>query len=135
MDLAMMSTAQRDCELIANLATKCRGLRKSQVMGVSGNPTADQARELGNRFDMLAIPNPPWCRQRQDALVDDGLSPLSSLRQSMFCFVGTLGLVDKFARKDCQPGSECLFDPNGVGLNERTFLTENTVSPMRGFLR
>ena len=59
MDLAMMSAAQRDRELVADLAAKGWRLRKLQVVSVSGNPTADQARELGNRFHMLPVANPP----------------------------------------------------------------------------
>jgi hypothetical protein len=70
MYFAMMSTAQRDSELVADFATEGPRLRKSQVMGVGGNPTANQARELSNRFDMLAVPNSPWRRQSQGALVD-----------------------------------------------------------------
>ena len=63
MDLAVMSATEGDRELVADLAAKRRRLRKSQVMGIGRSPTADQTRELGNRFDMLAIPNPPWRRQ------------------------------------------------------------------------
>ena len=77
MDFAMMAAAERHSELIADLAAKCRRLRKSQVMGIGGNPPADQTRELGDRFD---IPNPPRRRQGQDAFVDYGLSPLASPR-------------------------------------------------------
>ena len=80
MEDTMVDTTKRNRELVADPAAQRPRLRKSQVMGVGRNPTADQARELGNHFDMLAIPNPAWRWQCQDALVDYGLSRLVLLR-------------------------------------------------------
>jgi hypothetical protein len=68
--LAVMPAAEGDRELIADLAAQRPRLRKLQVVGVDRYPTADQARELSNRFDMLAIADPPWRRQGQNAFVD-----------------------------------------------------------------
>ena len=64
MDFAMMSSAQRNRELVADLAAKRPRLCKLQVVSVGWYPTTDQTRQLGNRFDMLSIPNAPWPRKR-----------------------------------------------------------------------
>src|SRR5215469_2834603 len=48
MDFAMMSPAQWYTKFIADLTPQCRGLRKSQVVCISGTAAADQARLLGN---------------------------------------------------------------------------------------
>jgi hypothetical protein len=48
MHLAMMTTAERDRELIANFSAKSRRLRKTEMMRIGGTATANQARLLGN---------------------------------------------------------------------------------------
>ena len=63
MDLPMMSSAQRDCELVADLAAKGWRLCKLQVVSVGGPTATNQTRLFGDRFDMLSIPNPPWRRK------------------------------------------------------------------------
>src|ERR1700746_1963761 len=73
MDLAVMSPAERDGELIADLAAECRCLRKSQMMCVCRAPTADQARLFGDRFDMVPVANPARHRQGQNRFVDGSL--------------------------------------------------------------
>jgi len=62
MHLAVMSPAQWDSKFIADLASKRRRLRKSQVMSIGWTPAADQASLLGYRFHMLAIANAALCR-------------------------------------------------------------------------
>ena len=93
MDLTMMAPAERDCELVTNLATKRRRLCKSQVMGVGGPTATDQARVFGNRLDMLAVANSARGWQGQDAFVDDRLSPLASPRLWMFRLIGPRDFV------------------------------------------
>jgi hypothetical protein len=100
-------------------------------MTIRWAPTADQARELGNRFDMLAIPNPSWRWQRQYALIDGGPSPLALPRPG---FIGVRVFVEGLARNNRQPRLECLLDLNGIILDERVFLSEHTVSPIRGLV-
>jgi hypothetical protein len=58
MNFTVMYSAKRHGKLIARLTAKRPWLCKSQMMGIGGSPTANQARLLGNRFDMLAIANP-----------------------------------------------------------------------------
>jgi hypothetical protein len=70
MNLAMMTAAQWYDELIADLAPERGVLREPQVTGVRWSSTANQAGLLGNRFDVIAITNPPRLRQRQHALID-----------------------------------------------------------------
>ena len=57
MNFAMMPPTQGNRELIAGLAPERPGLRKSQVVGVRRLPAANQARLLGNRFDVIPVPN------------------------------------------------------------------------------
>jgi hypothetical protein len=68
--LAMMPSAQWNCELIADLATECSALCEAQVMRIRGLATANQASLFGHMSDMLAVANPAWLRQGQDALID-----------------------------------------------------------------
>jgi hypothetical protein len=70
MHLAVMSAAQRHRKFIADLAPKRRCLRKAQVMGIGGTPTADEARMLNNRFDVLPVTNAARLRHCQYAFVD-----------------------------------------------------------------
>ena len=76
--VAMMAAAQRDDEFVAHLAPERRGLREPQVMGVRGPPAANQARLLGNRFDVIAVkPLPPNPARHQDlAITQVGPCPL-----------------------------------------------------------
>ena len=57
-NLAMVSSTKRDGELIADLAPKRPVLRKTQVMGIGGSATANQARLLGHMSNMLPVANP-----------------------------------------------------------------------------
>ena len=43
MDLAMMTTAEWDRELIANFSAQSRGLCKTEMMRIGGTATANQA--------------------------------------------------------------------------------------------
>jgi len=52
----MMSSAQRDSELIAHLAPEGAVLREAKVMGIRGLPAANQAGSHGYRFDMIPVP-------------------------------------------------------------------------------
>jgi hypothetical protein len=70
MKLAMMPSAQRDGEFIADLAPECAALREAKVVGITGLTAADQTRLLSHMPDVLAIPHSAWLRERQGALVD-----------------------------------------------------------------
>ena len=66
----MVSSTQRNGELVADPAAEGAALGKAQVVGVRGSPAANQARALGERPDMLPVSNPARLRQGQQALVD-----------------------------------------------------------------
>jgi hypothetical protein len=53
----MVSSTQRDGELIADLAPKGLKLRKPEVVSVRGLASADQTRLLGDESDMILVPN------------------------------------------------------------------------------
>ena len=55
MHVAMVPSAQRHCELVADLAAECPGLGKAQMMRVRQATTAVKTRLLGDVADMLAI--------------------------------------------------------------------------------
>jgi len=55
-ELAMMSSTQRDRKLIAHLASECGVLREAKVMSIRGLPAANQTGSLGYRFDMMTVP-------------------------------------------------------------------------------
>jgi hypothetical protein len=57
MDLTVMSPAQRNRELVADLPAKRRRLHKAQMMSISGPTSADQTRLLGDGFNVLPIAN------------------------------------------------------------------------------
>ncbi len=58
MDLAMVSAAQWNGVLIADLSAECPALGKSEVVGIRGSATANQTRVLGDSFDVIAVTNP-----------------------------------------------------------------------------
>ena len=76
MDLAVVSSAQRYGELVADLAAECLKLRKPKMMGVRGLTAADQARLFGDEPDMVLVPNATRLGQGERALVDAARSRL-----------------------------------------------------------
>ena len=66
----MVSSTQRHGELIADLAPQRAALGKSQMVGIGGLSTTNQARMLGDRSDVIPVTNAARLRQRQHALVD-----------------------------------------------------------------
>ena len=61
--LAMMSSTQRDSELIAGLAPERPTLREAQVMGVRRLPAANQARLVSDIPDVVTVTYAAWLRQ------------------------------------------------------------------------
>jgi hypothetical protein len=70
MDLAMVPSAQRDSELIADLAFQRAALGKAQVMSIRRLPSANQARLPGNISNVISVTNSARLRQRQHALMN-----------------------------------------------------------------
>src|SRR6516164_259326 len=70
MHRTMMPAAERDRELIADLAAERTGLGESEVVGVRGLAAAHQTRLLGDVAQMLPITIATRGSDREDALVD-----------------------------------------------------------------
>ena len=70
MDLPVVAATQRHGEFIARLARKRAGLGEAQMMGIAGDPTANQTRLFGNEPDMVLVANPARLGMGQQAFVD-----------------------------------------------------------------
>jgi hypothetical protein len=70
MNLAVVSAAERDGELVADLATERLRLAKAQVMRVSWLAAADQAGLGGNKSQMSLVAETFWLAEGEDAFVD-----------------------------------------------------------------
>jgi hypothetical protein len=70
MDLAVVASAQRNRELIADLAPERSALGESQVVGIGGLPAANEARLRGDVAHVVTIANPAGFGQRQQAFFD-----------------------------------------------------------------
>ena len=126
MNVAVMTAAERDGELVADLAAEGAALCEAQVVGVAGLAPADQARLLGDMPDVIAVADPARFRERQFALVDT-LRPRSS---PWFCW-GSCGrqrisvcrrlrfLCGRHAR---QLGPERLLQEPGIGCGKTVLL-------------
>jgi hypothetical protein len=57
MHLAVMSPAQWNRKLVADLPAKRRRLDKAQMVSIGGPTTTDQTRLLGDGFNVLPITN------------------------------------------------------------------------------
>ena len=66
----MVATAERDSELVADLAAQRPALGKTQMMCIAGLPATNQAGLLGDMPEVIAIANPPEHGQRQGSFVD-----------------------------------------------------------------
>ena len=70
MDLAMMASAQRHRELIADLTAECAVLREAQMMGICGPAPANQTRLSGHQLDVLLVTKAARLGMHQLTLVD-----------------------------------------------------------------
>src|SRR5262249_42795578 len=70
MHRAVMSAAEWDRKLIADLSAECTGLGESEMVGVRGLAAADEARLLGDIAQMLPVAIATRRSEREDALVD-----------------------------------------------------------------
>ena len=68
--LAMMSTAERHGELVADLEAETAGLREAQMVGIAGLPGTDQAWLFGDELKVVLIAVAAQLGKGQHALVD-----------------------------------------------------------------
>jgi hypothetical protein len=64
MNLAMMTTTQRNRELVADLLAERSALREAKMVSITRLPAADQTRMRGDKLDMIAVTNAPGLWQR-----------------------------------------------------------------------
>ena len=69
-NLAMMSTAERHGELIADFKTQGSGLRKPKVMRIGRLTAADEAGLRGHESQMGFVTQTPGLGNGQNALID-----------------------------------------------------------------
>jgi hypothetical protein len=74
-DFAMVTAAERNSELIADLAAKCPALHKPEMMGIGRLSPADQARMLGDRSDVIPVTRPTGFGHGKHAFVDRVRAP------------------------------------------------------------
>jgi hypothetical protein len=55
MDFAMMTAAERNGELIADLAAECPVLGEAEMMRIRRPSATDQTRMLGDRSNMIPV--------------------------------------------------------------------------------
>ena len=67
---AMMATAQRHGEFVADLEAKSSGLGESQMVGIAGLPAADHARLFGDKAKVNFVALSAWLGKGQHAFVD-----------------------------------------------------------------
>jgi hypothetical protein len=74
-DFAMVTAAERNSELIADLAANCPALHKLEMMGICRPSPADQARMLGDRSDVIPVTRPTGFGHGKHAFVDRARAP------------------------------------------------------------
>jgi hypothetical protein len=113
-------------------------LGKAQMMGIRRAAAADEARLLGNRFDMFPIANPTRCGQSQHGLINNSRLPpthFCSMCPMFLVLVRNGWFVFRFALKSRQLVSERQLNVRDVGSSEGAFDTKNPMSPIRGVVR
>ena len=69
-NLAMMSTAERDGEFVADLAPERAKLGKANVVRICGLPFTDQAALRRDEFQVVLVAKAARLWKRQDAFID-----------------------------------------------------------------
>src|SRR6516165_10046847 len=70
MQLTVMTSAERNGELIAHLQPDSSGLGEAQVMRVGRLPATDKTRLCGHKLQMGLVTQPLWLGQCERTLVD-----------------------------------------------------------------
>ena len=74
MDFVVVSAAERDGELVTDLAAKSARLGKAKMMGVGGASATDDAGLLADMAEMIVAASAPWFSEGEVSLVDAGRS-------------------------------------------------------------
>ena len=70
MNRPVMDPAERDNELVADLAAQRTRLREAQVVGIGRFPPAHETGLLGDKPEVLFVAVAPRFSNRKDALID-----------------------------------------------------------------
>jgi hypothetical protein len=111
MHLAMVSTAERDREFVADFASKCTRLGKAKMVGVGGRAAAKQAGLRRYEPYVLAVAKPARFRMVQLAFVNLLLVRSLSLSRA----APTSCSDDASALEFGELSLETIFDMFGVG--------------------
>ena len=76
----VMTAAEWNRELIADLAAERAGLRKSELVGVRGLAATDEARLLHDIAKVVPVAISPRGRHREHALIDADLISAGAIR-------------------------------------------------------
>ena len=138
-ELAMMSPAQGNCELITDLAAKSAVLGEPQMMRVARLSPADQTGLLGDKAHVIAIANAPRFGVHEHSFVNRlgcGFSipstPVLGAGRLEF-WLGDLafGAMNGKAEK---LGAKRLLDMLGIGRVERVLFSHPLVRPLGGIV-
>jgi hypothetical protein len=138
-DFAVVSSTQRDRELIADLPAKRAALGKSQVMSVRRESAANQAWVLGDRAYMVSVASPACLRQSQRGFVDS-LRPRASLSLTLGRTISAaprrygsrssrLGGAYSAGCQGRQPRLERLLHAQGIRRRQFILLAQGPVRP------
>jgi hypothetical protein len=131
----MMSTAQRDRKLIADLAAKCRWLRESKMMGVRRASATNETGLFGDGFDMFAVTNATRGWHQQYASIDcPGSSFPASFGQTVLRFICHVQFVCGPRGKGRDLQLECLLNVLGILRRKCIFDADYSVSPTCCFI-
>jgi hypothetical protein len=101
-NLAVVGAAERDGELVADLAAQRPRLAEAQVMGVGGAATADEAWLLGDELDVGFVADAARLRKAQAAFVD-GIGTGRDVGVSNWCIGRSRGR-NRLSRRRLVPG-------------------------------
>ena len=148
MSLSMVNPAQRNRELIADLAPERRMLGKTEVMGVSWLPSTDQAWLLADEFEVGFVARPARLWKGECTLVDaagfDG-NPLG-MRDAAKCWVRdgnpgrywgascVSGIIHPKLRMSLDSRPERLLKQLGICCYECIFHADGLLCPGNGLI-
>ena len=140
MDLAMVPSAQRDSELVADLAAERAALSKAQMMRIRRLPTANQAGLLGHESDVMSVTDRDAApatstRSCRWTLNRPASGLFSALRCSQAARCAAPGQVRPGDRCEArQLRLESFFDVLGIGCGEFVLFWKRSFRPKCGFI-
>src|SRR5215831_9999021 len=136
-----MPAAERDGELVADLAAERAGLSEAQVMGVGWPAAANDTGLRGDKPKMLLVAVASRLGDCEDALVDYcGIGSTGYVRGrsgrtggwlDLFSGRGRLLVNRGWVPKLCQPLLELALDGSGIGRSQAVLGDKNLTRPTR----